>query len=92
MLSQNDMKKIDRENRAQARMAGRDWSVVLAAVVLIAAIFGFIYFADSTGVPTTSENTLEPAAGTTSAPAYDAGTTSNVSPATPAPTGQYQAE
>jgi hypothetical protein len=66
-------RQIERENRREARRMGAgDWSLVLGALVLVAAILGFIYFSDETGV-NGDANQLEPAAGTASAPApaYD---------------------
>jgi hypothetical protein len=44
-------RQIERENRREARRMGAgDWSLVLGALVLVAAILGFIYFSDETGV------------------------------------------
>lgn len=67
-------RQIERENHREARrtMGAGDWSLILGAVVLVAAILGFIYFSDEAGV-NGDANQLEPAAGSDLAPApsYD---------------------
>ena len=63
-------RQIERENRREARRMGAgDWSLILGAAVLVAAVLGFIYLSDETDA-----NQLEPAAGSAMAPApaYDA--------------------
>jgi hypothetical protein len=66
-------KQIERENRREVRRMGAgDWSLILGAAVLVAAVLGFIYLSDETGV-SGDANQLEPAAGAAvaPAPAYD---------------------
>src|SRR5262245_46790457 len=73
-------KQIERENRREAErtrgMGAGDWSVVLAAALLVAAVLGFIYMSATAGVP---ESIIEPASGAASAPApaYDTETQDN---------------
>ncbi|HQX26771.1 MAG TPA: hypothetical protein PKX38_02410, partial [Alphaproteobacteria bacterium] len=56
-------KQIERENRREVRRMGAgDWSLILGAAVLVAAVLGFIYLSDETGV-SGDANQLEPAAG-----------------------------
>lgn len=66
-------RQIERENRREVRRMGAgDWSLILGAALLVAAVLGFIYFSDEAGV-NSDANQLEPAAGTAAAPApaYD---------------------
>ncbi len=60
-------KQIERENHREARrrMGAGDWSLILGAAVLVAAVLGYIYYADDTGI-----DRVEPAAGTSQP--YDA--------------------
>lgn len=81
-------KQIERSNREEAQrartgMAGRDWAIVLGSVLVIAAIFSFLYFNDA-GTPNTAD--IEPAAGSAAAPApaYDTGSAEGVGADTPA--------
>lgn len=57
-------REINEDNRKEALrakgLAARDWSVVLLATIVFAALLGFIYYADETGV---DEAAVEPASG-----------------------------
>lgn len=64
-MNEQDRQKIARENRAEVQRAktglsGRDWSVVLGAVIVAILVLGFIYTANNPG---NVEPALEPAAG-----------------------------
>ena len=70
-------RQTERANRSEVRRMGTgDWSLILGAAVLVAAVLGFIYFSNEAGV-NSDANRLEPAAGAASAPApaYDSDTT-----------------
>jgi hypothetical protein len=75
-------KEIGEENHREAlraqRLNARDWSLVLGAAVVFAALLGFIYLAEDTGI---DQANVEPAAG--SVLSYD--TDEIPAPAAPAP-------
>ncbi|MGB4107443.1 MAG: hypothetical protein WBK55_06575 [Alphaproteobacteria bacterium] len=65
----NDYKKqIERENHREARrrMGAGDWSLILGAAVLVAAVLGYIYYSDEAGIDPATR--VEPAAGISSQP------------------------
>jgi hypothetical protein len=72
-MDQASQREIERENRSEVTRArtgltNRDWAIVLGAVVIAAALLGFIYVSDTAGVGPTG---IEPAAGTAMTPSYD---------------------
>lgn len=78
--------QIAEENRREVRRpAARDWSLFVAALAVIAVIFGFMYYSNYAGV--NPENAITPSAGDggpAAAPVYDgASNSSNMRGATP---------
>jgi hypothetical protein len=79
-MDQATQREIERENRSEVTRAktgltNRDWAIVLGAIVIAAALLGFIYVSDNAGV---GPSGIEPAAGTAMTPSDVPPTDSNV--------------